>query len=59
MAGGRSSGKSSPAVVRATLFRYRFTTAEERRQTGAWWVRTPAGPYLPPLRLNPASEREP
>ncbi len=47
-----------PAVVRATLFRYRFTTAAERRQTGAWWVRTPAGPYLPPLRLDPAGERE-
>jgi Lipase maturation factor len=41
-----------PAVVRARLYRYRFTTPAERRATGAWWVRTAAGGYLPPLRLG-------
>lgn len=42
-----------PRYVRARLYRYRFTTREERRRTGAWWERTLLGPYLPPLRLDP------
>jgi hypothetical protein len=41
-----------PVVVRARLYRYRFTTPSERRQTGAWWSREPVGEYLPPLRLH-------
>jgi hypothetical protein len=41
-----------PALVRATLYRYRFSTRRERRETGAWWVRTRVGEYLPPLRLT-------
>ena len=39
-----------PAFVRARLYHYRFTTPAERRSTGAWWVRTPAGELRPPLR---------
>ena len=46
-----------PSHVRALLYRYRFTTRAERRRTGAWWVRTPAGTYLPPRRLGPAAGR--
>ena len=46
-----------PTFVRALLYRYRFTTAAERRQTGAWWARTLVGEYLPPCRLGPAAER--
>jgi hypothetical protein len=46
-----------PTWVRASLYRYRFTSREERRRTGAWWVRTPAGGYLPPRRLGHAAER--
>ena len=42
-----------PALVRARLYRYRFTTPAERRQTGAWWSRELLGDYLPPLRLDP------
>lgn len=38
-----------PATVRARLFRYRFTTPEERRETGDWWVRRPERTYLPPV----------
>jgi hypothetical protein len=38
-----------PHAIRATLYRYRFTTWRERRETGAWWVRTPVREYLPPL----------
>jgi Lipase maturation factor len=41
-----------PALVRARLYRYRFTTPAERRQTGAWWSRELVGEYLPPLRLD-------
>jgi Lipase maturation factor len=44
-----------PALVRARLYRYRFTTPAERRQTGGWWSRELLGEYLPPLRLDPVS----
>jgi hypothetical protein len=39
-----------PSWIRARLFHYRFTTAAERRETGAWWVREPVGELVPPLR---------
>ena len=42
-----------PAAVRAILYRYRFTSRGERRETGAWWVRTRVGELLPPLQLSP------
>jgi Lipase maturation factor len=45
-----------PALVRARLFRYRFTTRDERRETGAWWSRTPVAEYLPPLGLDQKGE---
>jgi hypothetical protein len=41
----------APRYVRAMLYDYRFTTPEEREETGAWWVRTPAGPYAPAVSL--------
>ncbi|MEX2011648.1 MAG: lipase maturation factor family protein [Chloroflexota bacterium] len=41
-----------PIYVRARLFRYRFTTWAELRATGAWWHRTYAGEFMPPLRLR-------
>ena len=47
-----------PAYVRATLYLYRFTTWRERRESGRWWVRTPVGEYVPPLRLRDEAERE-
>jgi hypothetical protein len=40
-----------PAHVRVRLFRYRFTTREERRATGDWWWRQPAGVLLDPVSL--------
>ncbi|GAA4767724.1 lipase maturation factor family protein [Actinomycetospora chibensis] len=43
-----------PAWVRARLFRYRFTTRAERRETGAWWHRELLGDYLP-ARSRPTS----
>jgi hypothetical protein len=42
-----------PHFVRALLYRYRFTTWRERRETGAWWVRTRIGDYVQPVRLRP------
>ncbi len=43
----------APTAIRASLFRYRFTSRQERRETGAWWVRTRVGEYLPPLQREP------
>ncbi|WP_062217811.1 lipase maturation factor family protein [Streptomyces sp. NBRC 109706] len=43
-----------PTFVRARLYRYRFTNRAERRTTGAWWHRTPAGDHLPPQGPPPA-----
>ncbi|MBO8189628.1 lipase maturation factor family protein [Streptomyces spirodelae] len=41
-----------PAHVRALLYRYRFTTREERRETGAWWHRTLVREFVPPVALS-------
>lgn len=41
-----------PAFIRANLYRYRFSSRQERKETGAWWVRTLVGEYLPPLGLD-------
>ena len=36
-----------PRYIRVELYRYRFTTPEERAATGAWWVREDVGPFYP------------
>jgi hypothetical protein len=41
-----------PTFVRARLYRYRFTTPREWRETGNWWARDLAGDYVPPVRLS-------
>ncbi|HUL75575.1 MAG TPA: lipase maturation factor family protein [Vicinamibacterales bacterium] len=41
-----------PRYVRALLYRYRFTTPDEHRRTGAWWTRELLGPYTPTIRLR-------
>ncbi|MFJ8076568.1 lipase maturation factor family protein [Streptomyces sp. NPDC096176] len=41
-----------PAHVRVRLYRYRFTTRRERRDTGAWWHRTHVREFLAPTRLS-------
>jgi hypothetical protein len=41
-----------PRFVRALLYRYRFTTWRERRETGAWWARSLVGEYVQPIRLR-------
>src|SRR5262249_52999204 len=41
-----------PHYIRAMFYRYRFTTLEERRETGAWWKREELREYLPTLSLE-------
>ncbi len=41
-----------PRFVRALRYRYRFSTPQERRETGAWWVRTLQGEYVGPVALR-------
>ncbi|MEU4492306.1 lipase maturation factor family protein [Streptomyces sp. NBC_00210] len=40
-----------PAYIRARLYRYRYTTWRELRDTGAWWHRTYVREFLRPTRL--------
>ncbi len=47
--------EAPPRYIRARLFRYRYTTWRELRETGACWERTYVREYLPPTRL--AAER--
>jgi hypothetical protein len=44
--------ETPPRFVRATFYRYRFTNAEEHRETGAWWKREELGEYLPSVSLE-------
>lgn len=46
-----------PRFVRARLFRYRYTSWRELRETGACWERTFVREYLPPTRLAAGSQR--
>jgi hypothetical protein len=41
-----------PVWIRARYYHYRFTTRQERRASGAWWVRELAGEYLPRVGLR-------
>jgi hypothetical protein len=41
-----------PRAIRALVYRYRFTTWRERRETGAFWVRTLVEELLPPRSLR-------
>ncbi len=46
-----------PRYIRARLFRYRYTTWRELRETGACWQRTYVREYLPPTRLAGVAQR--
>ncbi len=41
-----------PQYLRAELYRYRFTTPEERARTGHWWQREYLGHYSPVLHVS-------
>lgn len=42
---------SPPKYLRASLYRYRFATAKERKTFDVWWRREEAGVYCPPMSL--------
>lgn len=42
-----------PEAVRARLFRYRFATRAERRETGLYWIRQELSTVLPATSLRP------
>jgi hypothetical protein len=50
---GNPFADAPPTSVRALLYRYRFTSRQERRRTGAWWERELLEEYLPPVSLRP------
>jgi hypothetical protein len=41
-----------PRYIRMVLCRYRFTTPQERKETGDWWHVEPIRLYLPPTSLE-------
>ena len=43
--------QAPPRYVRARIYRYRFSTPEERRESGDWWVRSEVGLLVPPITL--------
>ena len=48
-----------PRFIRARLFRYRYTTWRELRETGACWERAYVREFMPPTRLAGTSARRP
>jgi hypothetical protein len=47
-----------PRFVRARLFVYRFTTPQEKQETGAWWKRELADTYFPEVSLETPGFRQ-
>ncbi len=41
-----------PHFIRSRFYRYRFTSAEERRQSGAWWKREELGEYARTISVD-------
>ena len=48
---------SPPRFIRARLYEYHFTTAEERRESGDWWKREPLRSYMGPAHLPHYTDR--
>jgi lipase maturation factor 1 len=46
---GNPFPRQPPRQVRAVLWQYWFTTAEEKRKTGLWWRRQFLGLYAPAI----------
>ncbi len=44
--------EKAPRYLRADSYHYRFSTREERAQTGAWWRREDRRTYLPEVSLS-------
>jgi hypothetical protein len=41
-----------PRFVRASFYRYRYTTRRERAESGEWWHRERVGEFMAPVRLR-------
>ena len=41
----------APRFIRALFYEYRYTTWQEKRETGNWWKRRQIGVYLDPISL--------
>jgi len=41
-----------PRYIRAQLYLYRFSSREERRKMGLWWIRESVGSYFPTVSLQ-------
>jgi hypothetical protein len=41
-----------PNIIRARLYRYRFASRAERRETSEWWIRSLVSEYLPPVSMR-------
>jgi predicted DCC family thiol-disulfide oxidoreductase YuxK len=52
-------GGKPPRYVRAMVYDYKFTSAEERQRTGAWWKRELKGTYFPPISLRSEQSEKP
>ncbi|MEO7007105.1 MAG: lipase maturation factor family protein [Terrimesophilobacter sp.] len=50
-------GGQRPQWVRARMFRYRFATRTEKRQSALWWIREPVHVAIPPVSLHPEQAR--
>ncbi|MCC3293213.1 lipase maturation factor family protein [Arthrobacter sp. zg-Y411] len=48
-----------PRWIRAQVYRYRYSTAAERRSEGVWWVREPAGILVDPIEGPGTVRRRP
>jgi len=46
-----------PRYVRAILFKYQFTTSEERELPVAWWKRREIGEFFPGSNAAPVGQR--
>lgn len=46
---GDPFGQATPKMVRAVLWRYWFTSMDEKRRTGNWWRREYLGLYAPEI----------
>jgi hypothetical protein len=47
-----------PVFIRALFYQYRYTDRQQRRETGAWWVRRLRGVYLHPVSLETLEDCE-
>ncbi len=41
-----------PRFLRAALFQYKFSSPEEKANSGTWWERSYQGDYCPPISLD-------